>query len=42
MKGSIDLTAVPDQAIFDEFERRNKCANIPKQKLIVIGMYSSL
>lgn len=34
-----DLTAIPDQAIYDEFQRRMKCAQYPQQKIVLFGAY---
>jgi len=40
MDSPIDLSSVPDQAIFDEFTRRVKCSKIPEQKIILFGKHS--
>ncbi len=37
MDSPVDLSSVPDQAIFDEFTRRVKCEKIPEQKIILFG-----
>ena len=37
MNTPVDLTSVPDQAIFDEFYRRVKCSKLPEQKIILFG-----
>lgn len=33
----MDLTRVPDQDIFDEFQRRVRCAQQPERRMILVG-----
>lgn len=40
MNNPVDLSSVPDQEIFDEFNRRMRCSKFPEQKIILFGIPS--